>query len=169
MPGANAPLTALQLSALPGDGFAFLGFLPQKTKARQEKLNAFRQSPLSIILFESANRVEETIADIEAILGPRPIALARELTKMFEEVIRGTTTEVLQKLKTHSNVKGEMVLVISGAEDTTLNSADIETLMLNALKEMKIKDAAKYVAEITGRPKSEVYDLALQLKNRTDA
>jgi len=114
IPGASALLAALVASGLPTDRFVFEGFLPRK-KGRKTRLEFLAQEPGTIIIYESALRIQKTIEDIVKILGNRYIVLAREVTKKFEEFIRGNAREVLQELETRK-LKGEIVLLIAGTK-----------------------------------------------------
>lgn len=113
VPGASAVITALQVSGLPTDAFTFAGFLPVKPGARRRRLEELATRRETIVAFEAPHRIDKTLEDLESIWGDRPIALARELTKTFEEVIRGAASEVRARL-TSEKRRGEMVLVLSG-------------------------------------------------------
>lgn len=113
IPGASAVITALQVSGLPTDAFTFAGFLPVKAGARRRKLEALADRRETIVAFEAPHRIEAALVDLEAVWQERPIALARELTKTFEQVIRGSAREVRERL-TADKRRGEMVLVLSG-------------------------------------------------------
>lgn len=113
IPGPSASLAALAVSGLPTDRFLFIGFLPKKPGKKRKALERLKNEPATVIIYESPFRVVKTLDEIKAILGDRPVAVCRELTKKFEEVIRGTAGEVAEKLKA-KNVKGEIVIVVSG-------------------------------------------------------
>ena len=113
VPGASAVITALQVSGLPTDAFTFAGFLPVKPGARRRRLEELATRRETVVAFEAPHRIDKTLEDLESIWGDRMIALARELTKTFEEVIRGSATEVRARL-TSEKRRGEMVLVLSG-------------------------------------------------------
>ena len=113
VPGASAVITALQVSGLPTDAFTFAGFLPVKPGARRRRLEELATRRETVVAFEAPHRIDKTLEDLESIWGDRMIALARELTKAFEEVIRGSATEVRARL-TSEKRRGEMVLVLSG-------------------------------------------------------
>ncbi|HET9328220.1 MAG TPA: 16S rRNA (cytidine(1402)-2'-O)-methyltransferase [Candidatus Eisenbacteria bacterium] len=113
VPGASAVITALQVSGLPTDAFTFAGFLPVKPGARRRRLEELATRRETVVAFEAPHRIDKTLEDLESIWGDRMIALARELTKTFEEVIRGAATEVRARL-TSEKRRGEMVLVLSG-------------------------------------------------------
>jgi 16S rRNA (cytidine1402-2'-O)-methyltransferase len=113
VPGASAVIAALQVSGLPTDAFTFAGFLPVKPGARRRKLEALATRRETVVAFETPHRIEAALADLEAVWGERPLALARELTKTFEEVLRGTAAEIRERL-TPDKRRGEIVLVLSG-------------------------------------------------------
>ncbi|MGN0920078.1 MAG: 16S rRNA (cytidine(1402)-2'-O)-methyltransferase [Alphaproteobacteria bacterium] len=158
IPGANAPLTALQLSGLPTDSFYFGGFLPPKSGARQSVLRGVKNIPATLIFYETARRVKDTLADIEKVLGNRPMALVRELTKKFEQVKTGTPAE-LNAYYTEAP-KGEIVLVISGAteKEQALSSVSLAQLRQN----LSAKDTAFVWALLTGKTKKEAYHEVLE-------
>ncbi len=165
LPGANAPLMALQLSGIPSDQFSFLGFLPSKTGARKDELLRWKNTPSTLIFFESANRVEDSLNDILEILGDRNMALARELTKMFEDVWRGKVSELLTRLQKDGQPKGEIVLVIEGASGDG-EELDLEAILMDALGHNSLKDAVALVMGRTGLPKKQIYNLALELSKK---
>lgn len=165
MPGANAPLMALQLSGLPSDCFSFLGFVSQKTKARRDMLEAWKNVATTLVIFESASRLEACITDIRAVLGNRPMALTRELTKKFEDVWSGTVDSVLERLKNDGPPKGEIVLVVGQGEATVFAEDDLDTLLIKTMASVSLKEAVVNVAEATGLPKKQVYQRALMLKS----
>jgi 16S rRNA (cytidine1402-2'-O)-methyltransferase len=113
VPGPSAVIAALQVSGLPTDAFTFVGFLPPRGGARRRRLEELARRRETLVAFESPHRIEACLADLEAVWGARPIALARELTKAFEEVLRGSAREVREAL-TADKRRGEMVLVLSG-------------------------------------------------------
>ncbi len=162
-PGANAPLMALQLSGLPSDQFSFLGFLPPKSAARQKAFSAWKDSPGSLIVFETAPRLLAMLKDVRSILGERNVAVTRELTKMYEQVLRGSVVEVIKALEARGGVKGEIVVVIGPGEPAALSDDDVKTHVKEALKTMSTKEAAAHVAVISGRPRKELYALALEV------
>ena len=163
LPGASAPLTALCGAGLPSDSFTFAGFLPQKSGARQSALQKFCDYNHTLIFFESPSRLCDTLADMQNILGNRPVVVARELTKLYEEFKSGDFNTLIQHYQ-QTPPKGEIVILL-GAPDTPQSDYDIDTLLRQALKDNSTKDAAHMVAEITGRPKKEIYQRALTLKD----
>jgi 16S rRNA (cytidine1402-2'-O)-methyltransferase len=171
VPGASASLTALVLSGLPSDRFMFAGFLPPKTSARRTALGEVRDVPATLIFYETAPRLAESLRDMAEILGDRPAAVARELTKKFEETRRGSLLELAAHYAENGPPKGEIVIVIGapsggGAEEWT--DAAVEALLRQAMTGdgMRVKDAAAFVASRTGLRKSDLYQRALLLKNR---
>ncbi len=113
VPGPSAVIAALQVSGLPTDAFLFVGFLPPKSAARKRRLEELHERRETIIAFESPHRIDRCLADLEVVWGERPIALARELTKLHEQVVRGTPREVRAAL-TAGQRRGEIVLVLGG-------------------------------------------------------
>lgn len=164
VPGANAPLSALQLSGLPSDQFCFLGFLPNKTKARQDFLRPWSNVTATLIAFETAPRLIAALKDIAAVLGAdREVAVVREITKLFEETRRDKVMNLAKYYEEEGLPKGEIVLVIEGFKQEIITQGDIDALLINALGAMRTKDAAAYVADQTNTPKKELYERALFL------
>lgn len=166
LPGASATLTALALSGLPTDCFTFIGFLPQKSKARIDVLTSFKSLPSTLIAFESPNRIVDALADVTTTLGDRPIALGRELTKLHEEVLRGTASDVREILRARESVKGEIVLVIGPAQDELIVVADdeIELAITQALNNNPASKAANSVAKLFNLKKEDIYARILKRK-----
>ncbi|WP_419902986.1 16S rRNA (cytidine(1402)-2'-O)-methyltransferase [Kiloniella sp.] len=169
IPGASAPITALILSGLPTDRFFFNGFLPNKTGARSKALKELTTIPSTLIFFESTHRLAGSLADMAAVLGNRPAAVTRELTKMFEEVRRGPLQELADHYQEAGNPKGEIVVVVGppATEVTELSEDDLDTQIKDALEHNTLRDAAALVSTATGLPKKKVYQRALDLsKNK---
>ena len=169
VPGPSAVTSALALSGFPSDGFVFLGFLPRRKKDRQAALRHAASSTAPLAVFEAPHRLRAMLADIEAVLGERPLAVCRELTKLHEEVFRGSAAQALEHFV---SPRGEVVLVIQGgaAPDSTVpeDQADIESdlrLRLASLREdgIRAKDAVAQVAETTGLAKNRVYQVWVEL------
>ncbi len=164
LPGANAALTALVLSGLPTSRFSFEGFLPRKKGARRRTLEALAPDERTLVFYESPQRVADTLGDIRECLGDREMALARELTKKFEEVIRGTVFEVAARVA-EKPVRGEVVLVVRGASGEA--GADyrkaLEEVRVLRARGASLKDA---VGEVAGRSpgisKSALYNAAIE-------
>lgn len=163
-PGPSAAIVALTLAGMPTDRFLFAGFLPTKAQARQRELAELGRLGVTTVLYESPKRVEKLMGDIVETCGPdRRVALCRELTKRFEEVIRGTAAEVAAELGQRS-VKGECVVVIGPAEPEAAGEDDIRAALAAMPADMSLRDAAAEVATRLGAPRKEVYRLALSLK-----
>ncbi len=161
LPGASAVLAALVASAIASDRFYFAGFLPTKRSSRRTALRALRQVPATLLFFESTRRLAASLADMAEALGPRAAAVARELTKLHEEVRRGTLTELARHYAEAGSPKGEAVIVVEGPGDED-RPADIDALLDDALTRMTVRDAAAVVSAATGRPKRDVYARALE-------
>lgn len=164
LPGANAVLTALQLSGLPTDKFSFLGFLPPKTKARRDVLQDWANVPSTLVVYETGPRLLDSLSDMLAVLGHREIAVTRELTKMFEEVRRDGTEALIEHYRTAGEPKGEIVIVISPPAPRDWTDDALIPLIRKALETLRVKDAAEFVASQTGLPRKKIYDMALDLK-----
>lgn len=165
LPGANAALMGLALSGLPTDSFTFVGFLPSKSSERQQRLAKLAAIPITTVFYESPQRLVDTLSDMHKIWGERPAAVARELTKRFEEVLRGS----LDDLRAHyekNEPKGEIVLVVGGATAVAATEADIDALLKDALKSHGVKQAAQIVAAQTGGTVRDIYARALDLKGK---
>ncbi len=159
-PGPSAVITALTLAGLPTDQFHFAGFLPNTKSRRKSALMALREVPGTLVFYESPKRVAAMLADAAQVLGAaRRAVVARELTKKFEEVIRGTLADVAAQVGARK-LKGEIALCI-GAGDSTADPADIEKALRKAMETQKLKDAAKEVADQFGVSKRDLYQLGL--------
>ena len=164
LPGPSAPVMALALSGLPSDRFLFGGFLPAKTKARREAIAEAARAPVTLIFFETAPRLVDSLKDLLAVLGDRKAAVARELTKLFEEVRRESLTALIAHYEQAGAPKGEIVIVVGPPEEERASKEDVDTLLRQALARMSVKDAAATVAAATGAPKRTVYARALELQ-----
>ncbi|WP_119422879.1 16S rRNA (cytidine(1402)-2'-O)-methyltransferase [Desertibaculum subflavum] len=164
IPGASAVTAALSVAGLPTDRFLFLGFLPPKAAARRQAIAEIAAVRASLVLLEAPHRLAETLADLAELLGPRAAAVARELTKLHEEVRRGTLDELARHYAGAGAPKGEITLVIAPPEQGVAPALDAEALLARALETMSPAEAAKAVAAATGRPKREIYALALAAK-----
>lgn len=165
IPGASSILTALVLSGLPTDRFCFGGFLPSKQSARLTMLQDFKEDTKStLIFFEAPHRLKEMLQDTLKVLGNRPAAVARELTKKFEEVKRGSLQDLLSFYETHGAPKGEMVVLIGKGKAPEITSSMIDQALHQALLKLTPRDAASHVALELGISRKEVYKRALLLK-----
>ena len=157
IPGPSALITALCAAGLPTDSFVFGGFLPPKQGQRRKALETWAEAPATLVFYEAPHRIVEALEDVDAVLGPRPVVLARELTKMHEEFHRGTPQEVIAQL-TPAKARGEMVLLIGRAaaplrDDRPIPEA-VAALIAGGMDRM---DAIKQVARQRGLSKREVY------------
>lgn len=171
LPGASAPLSALLLSGLPSDRFFFEGFLPPKQAARRARLAQLQLIPGTLLFFESPRRLGAALSDMAAMLGNRQAAVARELTKFYEEVKRGSLDE-LAAAYAQAAPKGEIVVVVAPPGEETLPAAeDIDGLLDRLMAAGSLKDAAREAARQTGLSRRELYERALQRQNlaRDDA
>lgn len=166
-PGPVAAIAALTLSGLPTDMFTFAGFPPNAAGARGAFLRALAHAPGTLILYESPRRIAATLTDAAEILGDeRPAALGRELTKKFEEVLRGTLRELARHVA-ESEPRGEMVLCI-GRDASGPDREGLEDALRRALETSRLKDAATEISEAFGVPRREVYQLGLRLGRERD-
>jgi 16S rRNA (cytidine1402-2'-O)-methyltransferase len=167
VPGASAVLTALALSGLPTDRFTFLGFLPPKSGERKKLLTEFMGVKTTLVVFESPHRIVDALADVASVLGNRRIAVSRELTKLHEEVLRGTASEVHDILVARPSVKGEITLVIAPPEAKAMqpSEADIAQAIDIALRSMPAAKAAADVAKRFDLPRKDIYARILAHKD----
>ncbi len=165
LPGASAVLTALATAGLATDAFLFAGFLPTRQGARRSRLAELKTVPATLVFFEAPSRLTDSLADIAAVLGDRQTAVARELTKLHEEVRRGSAAELAQWAETAAP-RGEMVILIGPPNAASLEVTDdaITSRLRTLLADLSLRDAAKAVAEDLGVTKARVYDLGLALK-----
>jgi len=173
IPGPNAALTALVLSGIPVENFLFIGFLPKTAVKIKKKLEDLKNLPYTIIFYESPNRIIELLKIIKEVFGDRDICLARELTKIYEECIRGRTGEVMEILEKRISkglkVKGEIVLVVSGFKVKKSDEFEEGTIKneLSACfkKGLTKKEAFKYIMSKYDISRREIYDISIKLKN----
>ncbi len=165
LPGASAALTALSVAGLPTDRFFFEGFLPAKEGQRRARIAELARIPSTLVLFETGPRLARALADLAAGLGRREAAICRELTKLHEEVRRGDLA-TLAEAYADAAPRGEMVIVIAppAREVEQIDAGAIDAMLRRALASASVKDAVNEVAAATGRPKREIYQRALALK-----
>ena len=170
LPGPSSVLTALSVAALPTDRFFFEGFLPPKQTARRARLTELSQLDATLVLFESGNRVQETLADLAGIMGARDAAICREMTKMHEEIRRAPVSELAKAADT-LETRGEFVLVIGppAAGAQIMAKDDLDNLLRHQLAQHSVKDAVAHALELSGRPRREIYARALELAGEADA
>jgi 16S rRNA (cytidine1402-2'-O)-methyltransferase len=163
LPGPSALLAAIAVAGLPTDQFFFVGFLPPKQAARRARIHELARLPATLVLFETGPRMAATLADLATGLGPREAALCRELTKLHEEIRRGSLDGLAQGAAAGEQ-RGEFVIVIAPPQAPQQTSAeDIDELLRQALDRSTLKDAVAAVAEATGSPRRDVYRRALAL------
>jgi 16S rRNA (cytidine1402-2'-O)-methyltransferase len=165
VPGPSATLAALAVAGLPTDAFFFAGFLPAKEGARKSRLAELASVPATLVFFEAPTRVAETLADLATELGNREAALARELTKLHEDVRRARLADLAEEFA-HTPPKGEVVLVVGPPEAGEVSDAAIEASLAPILETLSIRDASRVVADTLKVAKGRVYDVALALKRR---
>jgi len=167
LPGAAAALVALQLSGLPCHRFLFEGFLPARTQARRRQLQELAPIPATLIFYESPQRLADSLADMRDVLGERNAAVARELTKLHEEVRRGTLAELAAHYTEKGPPKGELAVVVGPpAPVAPATEEDIDRALATALETMSPRDAAAAVAAAQGHPRRAVYARALVLAGK---
>ncbi len=166
IPGPSAVLAALAVAGLPVDRFVFLGFLPARAAQRRAVLRTFAAVPASLIAFESPRRLAASLADMAAVLGPRPAAVARELTKIHEEVVRGPLDTLAARYA--KAPRGEVVVVVAPPADAAVaDDATVDRALDEALSRLGPSAAAAEVARATGRPRRDMYARALERRRST--
>jgi len=173
IPGVSALITALVVSGLPTDKFVFEGFLPRKIKERKRYFKSIENEERTIIFYETPHRLKRALKDMLEILGDRKVVLARELTKMYEEIIRGKLSQILSKIDS-KEIKGEITLIVQGGikkkENDSLDFLKDECIMQEYLKKLKNqgysnKDIIKIAQEKLNIPKNLIYKKLLEMKN----
>ncbi|MGE5665123.1 MAG: 16S rRNA (cytidine(1402)-2'-O)-methyltransferase [Betaproteobacteria bacterium] len=167
VPGPCAAIAALTIAALPAARFAFEGFLPARQSARRDMLRGLATETRTLVFYEAPHRVRETLDDLAQAFGAeRPAAVARELTKRFETVYRGTLGTLAQQAASDADMsRGEIVLVVQGAaSETSVDDAEAERVLNILLDAVPVSQAARIAAQITGRARKELYERALRLR-----
>jgi 16S rRNA (cytidine1402-2'-O)-methyltransferase len=165
-PGASALLAALCVAGQPTDKFFFAGFSPNKTKARKDYFQSLSVVPSTLVFYESPKRLAKCLNDMVEVFGSmREATICRELTKKFEEARPGTLQELSDHYKEANTPKGEIVIVLGPPVKTEVTVDDIDQALLTALKDLKVKDAAKQVSQQFGIPRNQAYERALSLKD----
>jgi 16S rRNA (cytidine1402-2'-O)-methyltransferase len=165
LPGASAVLTGLALSGLPSDRFLFSGFLSSKAGERQSTLEELKAVRASLIFFESAQRLADSLAAMREVLGAREAAVARELTKMHEEVRRGSLEELAAHYAKAGAPRGEVTIIVAPPQEQVIDSARIDSALTAALEFMPVKAAANLIADLTDGSRKALYARALELKD----
>ena len=165
IPGPSAALAALVAAGLPTDRFLFEGFLPAKSGQRKTRIAELASIPATLIFYDSGPRLADSLADLASTLGARPAAVCRELTKAFEEVRRGTLTDLASHYAEAGPPKGEIVIVVGppDADIPSLSSEALDAKLNVALRTLSVKDAADVVSSETGIARREVYQRAVAL------
>lgn len=169
-PGPSAMLAALTLSGLPSDRFFFAGFMPNRGAARRTVLAELAPIKATLIVYEAPHRLAESLADMAAVLGPRLAAVARELTKRFEEVRRGSLATLAAHYDEAGAPKGELVIVIGPPGEATFSLTDsaIDSRLRTLLETSSLREAAAELAAATGLPRRMLYARALKLSRGSD-
>ena len=164
LPGPSSVLAALSVAALPTDRFFFEGFLPAKETARRTRLAELARIDATLVMFESGSRIQDSLQDLAAVMGPRDAAICRELTKLHEDIHRASLSELADRAGA-LETRGEFVLVVGppAADAKVMSSSDLDDLLLASLKENSVKDSVARAVEVSGRPRREVYARALEL------
>lgn len=167
IPGASAVLTALAVAGLPTDRFLFAGFPPPKTAARRAFLEELKPIRATLVFFEGASRLGDSLKDMAAVFGPRPAAVARELTKLYETVVRGSLDELAADPKLQAP-KGEIVVLVGPGAEASLSAEDADAALAEAVQRLGPSEAASEVAKATGLNRRELYRRAVELKGGHD-
>jgi 16S rRNA (cytidine1402-2'-O)-methyltransferase len=165
LPGASAVLTGLALAGLPTDRFLFAGFLPAKQGMRQSALRGLKDLRATLVFFESPQRLSETLGDMAEIFGTRTAAVAREMTKLHEDVRRGLLRELAAHYENAGAPRGEVTLIVSPPHDIEADTARIDSALDKALAFMPVRPAVDLVADMLDAPRRVVYARALEKKN----
>lgn len=165
VPGPSSLLAALCIAGLPADRVLFAGFLPPRSAARRTALEELRPGRQTLVFFESGPRLRDSLTDMAQVLGPRPAAVARELTKLYEECVRGTLAELAADPRLDAP-KGEIVVVVGPGEAETASAADADAALSEALTRLPPGEAAAEVSKALNLPRKPLYKRALELKGR---
>ena len=168
IPGASALLAGLSVAGLPTDRFMFAGFAPPKSAARRTFFEELAGIRTTLVFFESGPRLASSLADMAAVFGPREAAVARELTKLYETVIRGTLSELAADPRCDTP-KGEIVILVGPGREEAATAADADTALADALTRLRPGEAASEVAKALGLPRRDLYRRAMELKQEREA
>lgn len=164
VPGASALLAGLVAAGLPTDRVLFAGFLPPKQKARLAHLATLAATDTTLVFYESGPRLAESLQDMAQALGPRSAAVARELTKLYEEVRRDPLDQLAKAYAAEPAAKGEIVVIVGPPETKTLSATDIDAALRDAMATLSVRDAAADVSALSGQPRRALYARALELR-----
>ena len=168
LPGASAAVAALSVSGLPTDAFVFLGFPPRKPQRLEAHLRALRNEPRTLIWYESPRRLTELLKALERIMGDRPAVIGREMTKRYEEFLRGPLTELIAQLEARNDIKGEITLLVAGCSPSPETSPEALRAVIRAELERNPRPASGLARELAARfnrSRGEIYNLILDVKN----
>ncbi len=167
IPGVSAAISALSVSGLPTDSFIFIGFAPRKPGKRQALFHSLSKETRTLIFYESPRRLLNLLEDLLINLGERRAVLAREITKLYEEFIRGNLSQIKNHIKFKGDIKGECTLIVEGqTSEIPISEDDLQQEILHAMDQPgeKLSEAVKKIAERRGTSRKRVYDIALKLK-----
>lgn len=165
VPGPSSPLAALAVSGLPTDRFLFAGFAPNKAAARRAVFEELKPVRATLLFFETGPRLRDSLLDMAAVLGPRDSVVARELTKLYETVVRGRLDELAADPRL-AEPKGEIVVAVAPGEDVAMDAAEADAALSAALQRLGPSEAAAEVARISGLNRKTLYRRALELQGR---
>jgi 16S rRNA (cytidine1402-2'-O)-methyltransferase len=168
IPGVSAAVAALSVAGLPTDRFLFMGFPARKKAKRLEQLKGLIQLPFTLIFYQSPQRLREFLGELQAILGDRQVILAREMTKMYEEFLRGSLSQIMAALDEREWIKGECTLLVSGASEAAhLAPEELDAALRRAMasKDRPLSDIARDVADRLNLSRKVVYERALKMMN----
>ena len=171
-PGPCAAIAALSLAGLPTDRFLFAGFLPAKAGARRQALRDLADTQATLIFYESGGRLAEMLAVVAELLPGRQCAVVREITKLHEEVRQGTPAELSAQIAQDGPPRGEIVVLVGppeASDDAASTAQTLDRALGQALESLSVREAANAVAYITGQPRKQVYQRALELTGRVQA
>ena len=166
VPGPSAPIAALALTGFPTDRFMFIGFVPTKSNEKTGFFNEVKSERATVVFFESPNRLLDTLSTLSQIFGNRQIAIVREITKIYEEVKRGTATELFSYF-TQNPPRGEFVGLIHPAEvEKSVDEQKIEKMLSSLLTKLSLKDASEFISSVFDISKKVVYNIGLRMKQK---
>ena len=161
-PGVSAVVTALTVAGLPTDRFMFAGFLPNASGQRKTQLKALAEVPATLAFYEFPRRVAAMLRDAADVLGDRQAVVCRELTKKFEQCLRGTLSSLAETLS-DTNVKGEIVVLVARADSPEVSEGDVTKALESALQTMSVRDAADFVSRMYSLPRRAIYQQAMKM------
>ncbi len=169
IPGVSAATAAMSVSGLPTDSFVFIGFAPKKKGKRLKLITELSEEPRPLIFYESPRRISALLDEIVSCMGDRNAVLAREMTKLHEEFVRGTVSQILKALKSRAEIKGECTLLVAGFAEKKEIDSEILTAEIKVALEKKhggLSEIARTIAQKYGLPKKEIYDIALKVRRQ---